>query len=169
MRKIVMIEDHPVELNTSAGWFYRYREQFGRDVLPDIMPIVEAVLAGAKELLDTIVAEKNSDRVDAAELAGLMDNDAIVDMFVKLAGMEFVTLFGIFWAMAKNADPKIDPPEKFMNSFDVFPIEEVAPGLLYLIAESSVSSKNSAGLLRTLRDRIPSISTWSRSPESTEG
>ena len=169
MIKTVIIEDRSVEINTSAGWFYRYREQFGHDILPDIMPIVEAVLAGIKELFDGVTIQGDEKYLDVSKLPELMDGDVMVEMFVKMAGMEVVTLFNIFWAMAKNADAKIKPPVEYMNSFDVFPVDELAPGLLYAIAESSVSSKNSAGLLTKLRDLIPSTSMWSQSPESTEG
>lgn len=168
MIKTVMIEDRPVELNSSMGWLYRYREQFGRDILPDIMPIVEAALEGVSEMIGSIQTDGEKKYLDVTKVPELMNSSAIVEMFIKLAGMEFVTVFNIFWAMAKNADLKIDRPDVFMNSFDVFPVDEVVPGLLYAIAESSISSKNSKGLLEKLRT-IPSVSTWSQSLESTGG
>ena len=164
-----MIEDHPIEIDSSLGWLYRYREQFGHDVMPDVLPLAEAILAGLGELFGEVVIDGDAKYLDVSKVPELMDSDVMVEMAVKMAGMEFTTITNIFWAMAKNADNSIKPPEVFINQFERFPMDEVAPGLLYAIANSSMSSKNSASLLAKMRDKIPSLSMWSQSPESTEG
>lgn len=148
MIKTVQIENQQVEVNTSAGWLYVYRNQFGRDILPDIMPIIESILAAAASIL-----EESKGEISAETALQAFNNDAMVDAFVKMAGMELVTVFNIFYAMAKNADKTIPQPEDFFNEFEKFPVDEVMPELFYLIVESSVSSKNATSLLEKLRKR----------------
>lgn len=43
MKRTFDFEGIPVELNSSMGWFLIYREQFGHDILPDLMPAIDAV------------------------------------------------------------------------------------------------------------------------------
>lgn len=165
MIKTITLADHPVEVNASMGWLYVYRNQFGHDILPDIMPLLEAVLAG---LNDVFVNVKNKEEITVNDAVKIMDSDNVVDMFIKLAGMEFTTLLNVLWAMAKNKDPYLPAPEKFVNQFECMPIDELAPALTYLIIESSTSSKNLKSLLPKIEKVIPSVLTQSQSPESTE-
>lgn len=167
MRRTLNIEQHPIELDSSIGWLFVYRSTFGHDILPDLMPVVEAALAGLSEVFEAGVMQKDDLKAEAA--LELMNADAFVDMFVKLAGMELTTVLNIFWAMARNADPTLPRPEVYFNGFDRFPMDEIVPALFYMIVDSSVSSKNAESLLAKLRDLIPSISMSLSSPESTEG
>lgn len=167
MRRTLNIEQHSIELDSSMGWLFVYRSTFGHDILPDLMPVVEAALAGLSEVFEAGVMQKDDLKAEAA--LELMNADAFVDMFVKLAGMELTTVLNIFWAMARNADPTLPRPEVYFNGFDRFPMDEIVPALFYMIVDSSVSSKNAESLLAKLRDLIPSISMSLSSPESTEG
>lgn len=165
MIKTITLGNHPVEVNSSMGWLYVYRNQFGHDILPDIMPLLEAVLAGMGDVFTTI---KDKEDITVNDAVKIMDSDAVVDMFIKLAGMEFTTLLNILWALAKNKDPHLPAPERFINQFDCLPVDELAPALAYLIIESSTSSKNLKSLLPKIEAVIPSVLTSSQSPESTE-
>lgn len=166
MIKTITLGDHPVEVNTSMGWLYVYRNQFGHDILPDVMPLLEAVLAGLGDVFTTL---KDKEEVTVNDAVKIMDSDAVIEMFIKLAGMEVTTLLNILWALAKNKDKRIPEPEKFINQFESMPIDELAPALAYLIIESSTSSKNLKSLLPKIETVIPSVLTSSPSPESTEG
>ena len=180
MVKTVMIEGHQVEVDASAGWFYEYMEQFGHDIMPKVMPIAESVLAAAVSVLQEREAAKSKSK-DKAELKisekdilAALENDALVDAFIKLSGMEFTTMLNIFWAMAKNHDENIESPKKFYKQMGVFPWDTMAPEILRLIIESSVSSKNAKSLLEKI-DRLTkkmsgkSTSTPSLSLASPEG
>lgn len=167
MRRTISVDEHSIEINSSMGWLFIYRSYFGHDILPDLMPIVEAVLAGLSEIF--AAGAVKGEGVDAKKALELMNNDDLVDMFVKLAGMELTTVLQIFWAMVKNADAKTVEPQAFFNQLERFPMDEILPMLFYAIVDSSVSSKNAESLLAKLRRQIPSLSTWSQSPESTEG
>ena len=43
MEKTIKIGDKDVRLNNNVGWTLAYRDQFGRDILPAIMPILWSV------------------------------------------------------------------------------------------------------------------------------
>ena len=168
MRRTISIENHSIEVDTSMGWLFVYRSTFGHDVLPDLMPLVEAALAGLAEIFGSKVVREDH-TIDPKKVMELMDADALVDMLVKMAGMELTTVLQIFWAMVKNARRDLPAAEIFYAGLERFPMDEIIPGLFYAIVESSVSSKNAGSLLAKLRERIPSLSMWSQSQESTEG
>ena len=166
MVRNITLDGRTIEVNSSMGWLYLYRNQFGHDILPDLMPILEAVVAGIGEFYESTAGK---DHVDQEAIQRLMDSDAIVDMFIKLAGMEITTLLNVLWAMAKNADAKTEPPQDFINSFERLPVDELAPALLYIIIDSSISSKNLRSLLPKIKAVAgQSISTQLPSAESTE-
>lgn len=171
MKRTIMLDNRPIELDPSMGWLYLYQRNFGHDVLPDLMPLAEAVIAGLGDLLNAMVDDGNGGKTINAENAlELMNSDSIVDMFIKMSGMELTTLLNIFWAMVKNGDPATPAPEKFVNSFDRMPLfDELVPALFYIIIDSSASSKNASSLLARIEKAMPSISTLLPSPQSTEG
>lgn len=172
MIRTINLEDHPIEVNSSLGWFYIYQRQFGHDILPDIMPLAEAVIAGSGDILNAMIDSGDGHKtINAENMLELMNADSIVDMFIKLSGMEITTILNIFWAMVKNRDPVSTPgPEQFVNSFDRLPLaDELAPALFYIILDSCASSKNARSLLERLEKAMPSILTLLPSPDSTEG
>ena len=157
MIKTVQFEGHSVEINTSAGWLFVYRRQFGRDILPDIMPVIESILAAVAELLEGA----ETDEISLKEIAEAAQTGALVEAFTKMAGMELMTVYQIFYAMAKNAEKNIQPPEEYFNSFEVFPLDVIMPEMFRGIVESSISSKNSKSLLEMIRKKTRSTSNGS--------
>lgn len=160
IKTIKINKEQSVTLNSAAGWFLVYREQFGRDILPDIMPMIEGLLTAG------INALKNMDGTHFT--LDMIDNDVLTDFFINISGLESVTVMQIVWAMAKNADDDTAPPELWFNQFDVFPFDVVIPKVLRLIIDSSVSSKNAKRLLDLLKTTAGSISNSSSSLVSTE-
>lgn len=149
MIKRLEIEGKPVELNSSAGWLYVYRNQFGRDILPDIMPMIESLLTLALDFMKN----SNADEIGFEEMIEFADEDRMDDVFARLSGLETTTLLGIFWALAKNADRSIGQPEDYFNEFEILPLDEIVPAVIRLIIESSISSKNSQSLLNRLKSK----------------
>lgn len=164
MIREIKIEDKKIEIDSSAGWLYEYRDRFGHDILPDIMPIIESVLAAGISVL-----QESGGEVNEKTIMDALNNDALVEAFIKVSGMETLTIFNIFWAMAYNANDKIQRPKEFFNQFERFPLDIVVPALFYTIIDSSISSKNAERLLTRLRELSPSDWTQSRSQESKEG
>lgn len=164
MIREIRIEDKKIEIDSSAGWLYEYRDRFGHDILPDIMPIIESVLAAGISVL-----QESGGEVNEKTIMDALNNDALVEAFIKVSGMETLTIFNIFWAMAYNANDKIPGPKEFFNQFERFPLDIVVPALFYTIIDSSISSKNAERLLTRLRELSPSDWIQSRSQESKEG
>lgn len=143
MKKTIKIADQSVELNSSAGWFYDYREQFGHDIMPDLLPILEGLLGTLAEL-----QEGESDEL-------ILTDEIVGKIIDALATAEITTIFNITWAMAHNADDKIKQPREWMNDFETFPVDEVVPELIRMVLESSVSSKNAKSLLEKMETIKP--------------
>lgn len=146
MIKTIEFEGQKVDLNTSAGWLFVYRNRFGHDIFPDLMPIIESIVGAITTMLENGDAEVTPDGIK-----NLMNDDTITDAFIKLAGMEITTVYQVLWAMAYNADKSIGGPEDFFNGFEKFPLDVVIPELFTAIVESSVSSKNGERLLNGLK------------------
>lgn len=155
MIKEINIEGRKVPINSAAGWLYVYREQFGRDILLDLMPVLEGIL----EALAEMTAEEISDLKSISDAHEVVINaSAISDAIIKLAGLEVVTMFNIFWAMAKNADHSVPQPLEFINSFESMPLDILVPELGKVLIDSCVSSKNLESLREVFRTKAPNQS-----------
>ena len=166
MEKTIKIGKKSVRLNNNISWAIAYRDQFGRDIIPALMPL----LASALDIISGLINETGkTDEIDLADLAKLADGDALVNAVIHLGGFEFTDFICITWALAKCADEDIPAPREWVAQFDTFPIDVIAPEVFSLIFKGVVSSKN-LKRLEDLKKRIqPSlISTQSSSPDSNE-
>ena len=158
MIKTIDIEGQPVEINSSLGWLFCYREQFGHDILPDLLPLLDAALGALSEIYD------GEEEINIFEK---LDEDTVNRIITSLSTLEVLTVTNILWAMAKNAGETKQPFE-WVNEFNVFPFDTVVPEVFRVLIESSVSSKN----LKRLLEKIPILSkstqTTSLLPEQEE-
>mgnify|MGYP000973650968 CR=1 FL=1 len=159
IKKIKIDSTNQLTLNSSAGWLFEYQNQFGRDILPDLLPVVGAgveFIAGIFEENGTV----NQDILDSRK-------DEVI---VQLAGMEVMTVIQITWAMAKNANDEIEPPREWLKQFETFPIDVILPVLFEMIAKSFVSSKNLNRLRKIKKEAKINLSrlTTSSSEQSQE-
>lgn len=139
-KTIKLYKDCELTLSNNAGWLYEYRDQFGHDIVPDIMPIVSAVLKALKEL-SAFTGKPVTEAIKG------LDEDVVEDTLIELAGLQSVDLINIVWAMAKCADDEIDEPRKWIRQFETFPLDVIVPKVWTLVLEGFVSSKN----LKSLR------------------
>lgn len=167
MEKTIKIGNKSVRLNNNISWAIAYRDQFGRDIVPTLMPL----LASALDIVSGIINETGkTDDIELADLAKLADGNALIDAAIHLGGFELTDLICITWALAKCADEDIPEPREWVKQFTVFPVDVVAPEVLRLIFRGAVSSKN-LKRLEDLKKRIQpkkSNSTQSSLPESSE-
>ena len=166
MEKTIKIGKKSVRLNNNVSWAIAYRDQFGRDIIPTIMPL----FASALDIISGLINETGkTDEIELTDLAKLADGDSLLNAAIHLGGFEFTDLICITWALAKCADEEIDEPREWIKQFDTFPIDVVAPEVFSLIFKGVVSSKN-LKRLEDLKKRIQpvSISTQSSSPDSNE-
>ena len=166
MIKTIHIDDsQSFDINSSNGWLYIYQEQFGHDVLPVLLPAVEAIIQAISDLMKG--TEKKTD--DVAEILKAADSETLSDMFITLSGMQLTTVLNIVWSMAKNAKHDIASPQEWANSFDVLPWDIVVPQALSAALEACISKKKFATIRETLGKLSPSISSESQSRQSIEG
>lgn len=166
MEKTIKIGKKSVKLNNNVSWAIVYRDQFGRDIIPTIMPL----FASALDIISGIINETGkTDDIELTDLAKLADGDSLLNAAIHLGGFEFTDLICITWALAKCADEDIPAPREWIEQFDTFPVDVVAPEVFSLIFKGVVSSKN-LKRLEDLKKRIqPTLtSTQSSSPDSNE-
>lgn len=163
IKTIKFDNDHSVEMSSNIGWLLTYRSQFGKDILPDLMPVIESLVTLAASLFD------GSAEITADEVIAKIDRDALSDLYLSLSNLEFTTIINIAWALAKTADDSIPAPEEWVKQFDVFPFDTLIIEMFKMIAESSVSTKNWTRLQSLMKTLKPSMSISSSSQPLTAG
>lgn len=155
-----------LEINSSNGWLYIFQEQFGFDVLPVLMPALEA---GLKAVGIALQGADGKKEIKAAELLQNFTDENVTEILTSFAGMQITTLLNIVWAMAKNANDDIKEPRVFYNQFDEFPNDIVIAEVVRQIMKTSISKKNREKIAGRVKTASLSASSVSPSPESTEG
>lgn len=166
MEKVIKIGKQEVRLNNNVAWTMEYRDQFNKDILPAIMPIVAAVSEG----LSSVLSEAG-DELTTTSIAEAIQGRSM-DILLPMFQAEFVDLVvNVTWAMAKVADEGIAPPKQWVRQFDGFYLDEIGPAVFDLVLKGFVSSKNLKRLKKIgveLKNLQPSQSTTSSSPDSNE-
>ena len=168
MEKVIKIGKQEVRLNNNVAWTMEYRDQFGKDILPAVMPILASMIEG----VSTIVAEAGeSGEMTTASIAEAIQGRSF-DVLMPMYQAEFVDLIvNVTWAMAKVADETIEPPKRWVRQFEEFPLDVVGPAVYDLVLKGFVSSKNLRRLKKIgneIRNLQPSHSTTSSSPVLSE-
>lgn len=138
MQKVVKINSkQSIKLDANFSWLYAYRNQFGVDIAPKLIPALNAGVALYAE-----VAKHTGEGQTAADIFREIPALEIQNAITELAGLELVDLVNIIWALAKAADDTIDPPEVWVRQFDTFPLDVILPAAVGLVLDSSISTKN---------------------------
>ena len=168
MERIINIGNKEVRLNNNVAWTMEYRDQFGKDILPAVMPLLASMIEG----VSTIVAEAGEGgEMTTASIAEALQGRSF-DMLIPMYQAEFIDfVINVTWAMAKAADESIEPPKRWVRQFETFPLDEVGPAVFDMVLKGFVSSKNLKrlkGIGESLRSLQPSHSTTSSSQHSNE-
>ena len=168
MEKIIKIGKHSVKLCNNVAWTMEYRDQFGRDVVQDHIPVLSSITEG----LAAIASEANgSGQIMLTDLLSAVEGRTM-DLMIPLMQTEFMTVIvNVTWAMAKAADENIDPPKQWVRQFDEFPLDVIVPVIYELALKGFVSSKNwkrLMNLMKSIKMSQPSLSTQSSSQDSNE-
>lgn len=142
IKTIKISKDKELTLSNSLAWAMIYKDQFGHDIVPDIMPIVSAATKLFGEL------GKHTGQ-DVSEMLKNLDGDVLQSAMIELCAVQFTDFVNLVWAMAKTNDDDIETPEKWVRQFDTFPLDLIAPAVFELLLKGLVSSKN----LRSLRPK----------------
>jgi hypothetical protein len=167
MEKIIKIGKTEVKLNNNVAWTMEYRDQFGKDIVPALMPVLASIIEGASAML----GEADNGEIDVRAIASAFEGRSM-EVLLPLFQVEFVdVIINVTWAMAKCADETIDPPKKWVKQFDVFPLDTVLPAVYDVVVKGFVSSKNLKRLkniVASLKSLQPSHSTTLSSQDSKE-
>ena len=148
IKTIKLNKDTELTLSNSLAWAMIYKDQFGHDIVPDVMPIVSAITKLFGEL------QKYSGQ-DMTEIIKNLDGDILQSAMIELCAVQFTDFVNLVWAMAKANDDDIETPEKWVRQFDTFPLDLIAPAVFELLLKGLISSKN----LKSLREKPKAIST----------
>lgn len=167
MKDVIKIGKQEIPVDNNIAWIMEYRDQFGKDILPVLMPLFSAFL----ETTSTILAENGTNEIDTTDIAESI-NGRVMEVLLPLYNAELTDLaINITWAMAKAANEDIDPPKVWIKQFETYPLDVVLPAVFNLALKGSVSSKNLKRLrklTKTIKDLQPSNSTILSSPASSE-
>lgn len=167
MEKIINIGEHEVRLNNNVAWTMEYRDQFGKDIVPALMPVLATMIEG----VSSVIAEAGADKIELESLANALEGKTM-EILMPLFQVEFVdTIINVTWAMAKAADETIAPPKRWVRQFETFPLDVVVPAVYELVLTGFVSSKNLTRLKsigKSLRNLQPSHSMTLSSQDSNE-
>ena len=167
MEKIIKIGKQEVRLSNNVAWTMEYRDQFGKDIVPALMPVLASLMEGVA----AIVSETGKSEISVADIAAALEGRTM-DVLLPLYQVEFVdAVVNVTWAMAKAANDSIDPPKKWVRQFEEFPLDVVGPAVYDLVLKGFISSKNLKRLKKlgeSLKNLQPSHSTTSSSQDSSE-
>ena len=137
MEKVITIDGKDVKLNNNGAWAMEYQDQFGKDILPVILPLAASVA----EALAAVLADTDGN-VSTKALAEAVQGRTM-DILAPIYQTEVVDLvYNVTWALAKNADPDIPEPKRWIRQFDNFPLDVVVPEVYGMIMQGFTSSKN---------------------------
>lgn len=149
MEKIINIEGVDLKLNNQAAWTMEYKDQFGKDIVPVLMPLVSAMVEG----LASVIADTDGTNLTSKDIAEAFQGRT-VDILLPMYQVEFVDIIiNITWAMAKCADENIPEPKRWIRQFEKFPVDIIGPEIYELAMTGFVSSKN-LERLETMREKL---------------
>ena len=167
MEKVIKIGKQEVKLSNNVAWTMEYRDQFGRDIVPALMPLLASFIEG----VSAVVSETGKNELNFTDIASALEGRSM-EILLPLFQVEFVdTIINVTWAMAKAADESIDPPKRWVRQFNEFPLDVVVPAVYELVLKGFVSSKNLKRLKNvgaSLKTLQPSHSMTSSSQDLSE-
>lgn len=165
IKTIKVDKNTTLKLSNNIGWMLAYRDQFGRDIVPVLVPVLSAVIDIAVEVNKAAAGEK----VSTATILQQMDTGILRDAIFEMSGLEFVDVINIIWAMAKAADEDIEEPREWVKQFDAFPLDVIMPVVFDMVLACMVSTKNLKRLRAGMQSLQPLPSTASSSQDETQG
>lgn len=158
MLKTVRIDkEKTIRLSNNIGWMLNYRDQIGHDIVPALIPILNAAIDLAVEISKATKATGTS----PGEILEAIGAENLQNALLDMSGLEMVDLINVVWAMAKAADDDIPEPREWVKEFDTFPLDVIVPAVVELLFACMVSSKNLERLRASLPGLKPSPSTGS--------
>ena len=155
VKTIELREGLQITLANDSLWFEEYRDQFGQDILPTIMPLILAV----GNSISALAEEAGSlDEIDQDTFVRMLGSEALLDIGLRFSAFEITDIMHIMWAMAKTYDEDIEDPKAWQRKLagpehEALPIVDVIiPALAELVVKGVVGSKNWERLTAEAKD-----------------
>ncbi|WP_425539446.1 hypothetical protein [Microaceticoccus formicicus] len=132
MEKTLKIDGKDVKFKVSASFAYRYKAQFGSDIMQKLMPLLKGIVPLLAVDFDKLDIK---DRKQMQVILDLITTSDLANDF------ELVEIYNLIWVMAKTADTEIPEPMEWLDGFDEFPLAEIVPPLIELLVPSLFSTK----------------------------
>jgi hypothetical protein len=113
MEKTLIIDGKEVSFKSTGATALRYKAQFGKDYLAEIMKLSNL---------------------------GKLSKDGKLDP-KAIENMDFELFYEIAWTLAKTANNQINDPLTWLDQFETFPLMEIIPDLQDLITSTIQSKK----------------------------
>lgn len=121
MEKTIKIDGRDVTFKATGGVMLRYKNQFGREYIADIMELEEF------QNTKTLKKVKQSD-----------GSIKVIESY-EYTKLNLETFYNLAWTLAKTADSTIPDPLTWLDSFNTFPVFEILPQLMEIIFGQNVT------------------------------
>lgn len=164
IKTIKINKEQSIKLSNNINWAFEYRDQFGHDIIPVIMP----ALSGALNAFVSLGKHMDMDKT-VYQIMEDIDPADFTDTMIELAGLRFTDFLNIIWAMAKCADEDVPEPKEWFKTFEEFPLDVIGPEAFDLIVKGLVSSKNLERLQKAISQMKASRLMTSSLQDKSEG
>ena len=156
MEKTIKAGKKSYKLTNKVKWMQVYKNEFGRDIMPMLIPVANAFLEIAVSVMKA-TGGKSLDMSKAGEVMKDIDIADIQSSMYSLAGLEFTDLLAITWSMARTMDDETADFDTWVDEFvdDLFPVDEIAPTIIEINAKALMSSKNYSRLRKAVESLKP--------------
>lgn len=163
MEKTIKLDSKTsIRVSNNIEWALIYKDQFGRDVLPMLIPVANTFIELAVSVMKS-TGGKALDMKNAGETIKDLDISDIQSALYSLAGLEFTDILNITWAMAKAADESIEEPRVWVRSLTSFPVDAVVPVIFDMNLQFLTTTKNYKRLQAAVEALKPKNSTSTES------
>ena len=131
MEKVITINSTSVRFKTNGLALLIYKREVGRDLIPDLLSIY-----GGK------------DEIEKANSAGQ----------INIEKLDVEAIYNIAYVLAKLADPQIGSRDEWLESFDIFPVADIALEIVPLAVECVTSNAKIKNQLATVGLRSKAMS-----------
>lgn len=136
MIKTIKIGKKSVRLDNNIGWAIIYKDQFGQDIIPTLLPLLSTLISAFAGIVEDTGKAKD---ISVEDLVKSMADSSVIS---KLYGLEFTDFLYITWSLAKCADDDIPEPIPWLRELGDFPLDVIVPAVADLVVKGVVSSKN---------------------------
>ena len=163
MEKTIKLDSKTsVRVSNNIEWALIYKDQFGRDVLPMLIPIANTFI----ELAVSMMKSTDGKALEQGKIGDAIKGIDVYDVqsaLYSLAGLEFTDILNITWAMAKAADDSIEEPRVWVRSLTSFPVDAVVPVIFDMNMQFLTTTKNYKRLQAAVEALKPKNSTSTES------